>query len=84
MYGLSAAVPDLCVVLNEEEEDHVLPEVLDGQVEGEGGASLEHVIEQRGTQLCKITCVQVVLCAWGGGGKREREGGREGKECALE
>ncbi len=35
---------DLCVVLDEVEEDHVLPEMLDGQVEGEGGVRLEHVV----------------------------------------
>lgn len=59
---------DLCVVLDEEEEDDILPEVVDGEVEGEGGVCLEHVVQQGCTQLGKVTRVQVVL-----GGRRGTE-----------
>ena len=52
---------DLGVVLDEEEEDDIFPEVLDGQVQGEVAMGLEHVIQQGGTQLRKVTRVQVVL-----------------------
>ena len=58
----------LYIELDEEEKDNVLPLVLDGQVEGELRVSLEHVIEQRGTQLSKVTCVQVTLWVRGGEG----------------
>ena len=59
----------LCIELDEEEKDNVLPLVLDGQVKGELRVSLEHVIEQRGTQLSKVTRVQVTLWVGGGGGE---------------
>ena len=48
-------------MFNEEEEYNVFTQVLDGQVEGEGRVCLEHVIQQRGTQLSKVSCVQVAL-----------------------
>ena len=38
--------------------------MLYGQVEGELRVSLEHVIEQRSTELSKVTRVQITL--WGG------------------
>ena len=52
---------DLFVVLDEEEEHHILPEMLNSQVEWEGGVCLEHVIQQRSTELRKVAGVQVVL-----------------------
>ena len=53
--------PDLRVVLDEEQEDHVLPLVLDGQVQGVVCMGLEHVIEQRSTELSKVLGVQIIL-----------------------
>ena len=53
---------NLGVVLDEEEEDHVLSKVLDGQVQGELRVGLEHVVEQGGAQLCKVARVEVALC----------------------
>ena len=53
--------PDLRVVLNEEQEDHVLPLVLDGQVQGVVRVGLEHVVEQRSTELSKVFGVQIIL-----------------------
>ena len=52
---------DLCIVFNEKEEDDVLSHMLDGQVQGVVCVGLEHVIEQRGTQISKIPRVEVVL-----------------------
>ena len=53
--------PHLCSEFNEEEKDHILPLVLYGQVEGIFRVSLEHVIEQRSTELSKVTRVQITL-----------------------
>ena len=55
-------------MFNEEEEHNVLTQVLDGQVEGESRVCLEHVIQQRGTQLSKVSCVQVALVCLDGEG----------------
>ena len=52
---------DLCIVLNEDEEDNILPQVLDGQVEREVCVRLEHVIQQGGAQFGKVTRVEVAL-----------------------
>lgn len=54
-------VAHLCVELDEEQEDNVLPLVLDGQVEGELRVSLEHVVEQGSVQLSKVTSVEATL-----------------------
>jgi len=35
--------------------------VLYGQVEGEAAVGFEHVIQEGGTQLCKVSGVEVVL-----------------------
>ena len=45
--------------------------MLNGQVKWEVSVSLEHVVEQGGTEVSKIPRVEVVL---------EREGGREYRE----
>ena len=52
---------DLCIVFDEKKEDHILSQVLDGQVQGVVCVGLEHVIEQRGTQISKVPCVEIVL-----------------------
>ena len=54
---------NLRIVLDEEEEHHILAKVLDGQVERVLCAGLEHVVQQWGTQVCKVPRVQIVL--WG-------------------
>jgi hypothetical protein len=54
---------NLRVVLDEEEEHHILAKVLDGQVERVLCAGLEHVVQQWGTQVRKVPRVQIVL--WG-------------------
>ena len=57
----SKLTTDLRVVLYEEEEDDVLSLVLNGQVQGEVAVGLEHVVEQRSTQVSKVPRVEVVL-----------------------
>ena len=49
------------VVFDEEEEHHVLPDVLDGQMQGVVRVRLEHVVQEGGTQLSKVTRVELVL-----------------------
>lgn len=51
----------LCIVLYEEEEDYILPQVLNGKMERVGGVGLEHIVQKGGAELSKVTGVQVVL-----------------------
>ena len=46
--------------------------MLNGQVKWEVGVSLEHVVEEGGTEVSKIPCVKVVL-EGGGVGEEQRE-----------
>ena len=69
VHSINAIYAHLCIELYEEEEDDILPLMLYGQVEGVLRMSLEHVIEKRGTQLSKVTRVEVTLgrvcvCVW--------------------
>lgn len=35
--------------------------MLNGQVQGEVGVGLEHIIEKRSSEFSKVTCVQAIL-----------------------
>ena len=58
---LQSLTPHLRIVLNEEQEHYILPEVLDGQVERMVCVRFEHLVQQRCCQLSKITSIEVSL-----------------------